>query len=162
MALALTPVTVAYGEVLVYAAFVLHGVLAFILARAWIRFAQGAVQRRGSVFQFSIADGYAGIAGILPWLWLLSLALRVQHKPDSNPPDVAGIAWALAILLFFLIAGWLLGVLHRQLAELGKRDSFLAAFLATLAFQYFVVAIFVVLSFVYFAIVAVPIEVLRN
>lgn len=152
MVIAMTPLPAAYGPVLFYGAMCLHGVLAVTLAFAWIRFTQREVQRGGPAFQFGLVDAYAAVAGLLPWLWLVSLVLRMQPADsDAALPDFAGIVWGLCLLLFFLICGWILGVLHRQTTDRANRASFPEAFLTTIVLQYLFAAFFVALSMGYFA-----------
>lgn len=157
MNLAMTPLSVSYGPVLFYGAMTLHGVLVLLMAVAWIRFTQreaANATRAGPAFQFSFADAYAALASLLPWLWLVSLVLRIKPNPDSDapPPDIAGMVWGLSVLLFFLVCGWLLAVLHRRIIDRGNCAPFAAAFLTTLVLQCLFAAFFAVLSVGYFAV----------
>ncbi len=150
----MTPLSVYYGPVLFYGAMTLHGVLVFALAVDWIRFTQREAAQTGPAFQFSLADAYAAVVSLLPWLWLVSVTLRIKPNPDSDapPPDIAGMVWGLCLLLFFLVCGWLLAVLHRRIIDRGNRAPFAGAFLTTIVLQYLFAAFFAVLSFGYFAV----------
>lgn len=115
------PLSAYYGPVLFYGAMTLHGVLVLALAVAWIRFTQREAAQTGPAFQFSLADTYAAVVSLLPWLWLVSVTLRIKPDSDAPPSDIAGMVWGLCLLLFFLVCGWLLAVLHRRIIDRGNR-----------------------------------------
>ncbi|MCK6471814.1 MAG: hypothetical protein L6R28_08710 [Planctomycetes bacterium] len=156
-----------YSGFLFALVFSMHIALVSLGAWLWIRFTRRDLRRNEIRFQYNIADVYAGIFGLLPWLWLLAEFLRakdaaeIEGEPDGEPASAGFTVWILAMFLFTLAAGWYLGVQNRLLADRRNRETFVLAVLATLLYQYLVVAVFVMLSIIYLAVVTVLIEAFR-